>query len=180
MSISDLKNIFIVALLGSAVVGCSSEPVAESEAEAKSTKVEEVAKSTSEEAKKDVVVIPTNSEGMTAEQLLAAIQGKVVNFEFDRSEVQSDFYALLKMSADYMALTDSATVTLKGYADERGTPEYNLALGERRGIAVKDALVAQGISPSRINVISYGEENPVAVGHDDASWSQNRRVEFSY
>ncbi len=125
-------------------------------------------------------MIPTNSEGMTAEQLLAAIQGKVVNFEFDRSEVQSDFYALLKMSADYMALTDSATVTLKGYADERGTPEYNLALGERRGIAVKDALVAQGISPSRINVISYGEENPVAVGHDDASWSQNRRVEFSY
>lgn len=179
MSISDLKNIFIVALLASAIVGCSAEPVVEAEEEAKSTKIEKVVESTSEEANK-VVVIPTNSEGMTAEQLLAEIQGKVVNFEFDRSEVQADFYALLKMNADYMALTDSASVTIRGYADERGTPEYNLALGERRGIAVKDALVAQGISPSRINVISYGEENPVAVGHDDASWSQNRRVEFSY
>ena len=66
-------------------------------------------------------------------------------------------------------------VALEGHADERGTREYNLALGERRANAAKDFLVALGVSPNRIKVISYGKEKPVALGHDEASWSQNRR-----
>ena len=120
------------------------------------------------------------AKGKTAEDLYAALQGKVVNFEFDRSEVQSQFYDVVKMNADYMALNDSAMVTVKGYCDERGTREYNLALGERRANAVKNALIAEGVSPSRINVISFGEENPVDPAHNEAAWAKNRRAEFSY
>ena len=64
---------------------------------------------------------------------------------------------------------------IEGHADERGTREYNLALGERRANSAKDFLIALGISPNRVKTISYGKERPVALGHDDASWSQNRR-----
>ena len=67
-------------------------------------------------------------------------------------------------------------VVLEGHCDERGTREYNLALGERRANAVKDFLVAMGISPNRIKVISYGKERPAALGHNEASWKQNRRA----
>ncbi|HBQ45235.1 MAG TPA: peptidoglycan-associated lipoprotein Pal, partial [Thiomicrospira sp.] len=124
--------------------------------------------------------IPTNAAGQTADEILAAIQGKVVLFEFDRSEVQTIFRDLVRLNADYMSLNTEASVTLKGHADERGTQEYNLALGERRGYAVKDALVAEGVSPSRISVISFGEEHPVDPAHTESAWSKNRRVEFSY
>ena len=74
----------------------------------------------------------------------------------------------------------SLKVRLEGNTDERGTREYNLALGERRANAVKAYLVAQGVSPSQIEVVSYGEEKPVDPGHNEAAWAKNRRVQIVY
>ncbi|MDG4812913.1 peptidoglycan-associated lipoprotein Pal [Hydrogenovibrio sp. 3SP14C1] len=187
MSTSGLKQLFLVGFLGLTLVGCSSTPTNE-EADSGST-AEQTSGTTGTETSSatdsnagsgDDMAAATNSAGQTAEDLYAALQGKVVNFEFDRSEVQAQFYDVVKMNADYMALNSSAMVTVKGYCDERGTREYNLALGERRANAVKNALIAEGVSPSRINVISFGEENPVDPAHNKAAWAKNRRAEFSY
>lgn len=195
MSVSSLKQLFLVAFLGLTLVGCSSTPTSEEGDSATTTGAETTNESSKDASNADAsstgaetssagsgteVAVPTNAAGQTAEDLLALLQGKVVNFDFDRSEVKSEFYDVIKMNADYMSLDTSAALTVKGFCDERGTREYNLALGERRANAVKNALVAQGVSPSRINLISYGEENPVDYGHTEAAWAKNRRAEFSY
>lgn len=187
MSTSGLKQLFLVGFLGLTLVGCSSTPTTEegdtgstTEQTSASAETETSSATDSNAGSGADMAAATNAAGQTAEDLYAALQGKVVNFEFDRSEVQSQFYDVIKMNADYMALNDSAMVTVKGYCDERGTREYNLALGERRANAVKNALVAEGVSPSRINVISFGEENPVDPAHNEAAWAKNRRAEFSY
>lgn len=190
MSASSLKQLFLVAFLGLTLVGCSSTPTTEDSDSSTAAETttgtagsgDSAASSTTKvgDAADAKMAEPTNAAGMTAAQLLAALQGKVVNFDFDRSEIKSDFYKVIKLNADYMSLNTSATVTIKGYCDERGTPEYNLALGERRAKAVKNALIAEGVSPSRINIISYGEENPIDPAHTEAAWAKNRRAEFSY
>ena len=80
----------------------------------------------------------------------------------------------------FLASHQTAQVTLEGHADERGTREYNIALGERRSMAVADLMRAQGASAGQIRTVSYGEERPVATCHDEECWSQNRRVEIVY
>ncbi|GKT11090.1 MAG: peptidoglycan-associated lipoprotein [Thiomicrorhabdus sp.] len=181
MSITYIKQLLAVSFLGFALVGCSSTPTAEENSEtAESIASKQAA---TEKVNSDIDVAKMNKANALAAQkaeLLAAIEGKVVHFDFDRSEVRSKFYKVIKSNADYMALETSAMITIKGYCDERGTREYNLALGERRAKAVKSALVAEGVSPSRITVVSFGEDNPVAEGHNESSWSLNRRAEFSY
>ncbi|PIE41920.1 MAG: peptidoglycan-associated lipoprotein [Gammaproteobacteria bacterium] len=109
-----------------------------------------------------------------------AMQSTVVFFDFDKSNIRPDAYNTLKAHAAYLSANPSAAVRLEGHTDERGTREYNLALGERRGIAASNYLTANGASSSQITVITYGEERPVAEGHNEAAWSQNRRVEIKY
>ncbi len=101
----------------------------------------------------------------------------VVYFDFDKSTLSSTTRAILDAQAAYLR-ANSQPVRLEGHCDERGTREYNLALGERRAKAVADYLAIQGVSRSRIEVVSYGEERPVALGSDEASWAANRRVEI--
>jgi len=105
---------------------------------------------------------------------------RVVYFDFDQTDIKSDFRAIIQAHAEYLANNSSVLVTLEGHADERGTREYNIALGERRAIAVQRMLTLQGASASQIRVISYGEERPAALGHDEDSLALNRRVEFIY
>jgi peptidoglycan-associated lipoprotein len=81
----------------------------------------------------------------------------------------------LRAQAEWLNAYGYVTVTIEGHADERGTREYNLALGERRAVAVRNYLVALGVSPSRINIISYGKERPVSFCSNESCWSQNRR-----
>ena len=97
-------------------------------------------------------------------------------FDYDSYDLREDARGAL--DADAKTLTDHAhaSVMIEGHCDERGTPEYNLALGERRANAAKDYLVAHGVDGSRIETVSYGEERPFATGHDEASWAQNRRA----
>jgi peptidoglycan-associated lipoprotein len=101
-----------------------------------------------------------------------------VYFDFDSSEIKPEGEAVIAAWARYLTANPTAKARLEGNTDERGTREYNIALGERRGQSVARALQAAGVSPSQLSVTSYGEERPVALGHDEASWSQNRRVEL--
>jgi peptidoglycan-associated lipoprotein len=102
--------------------------------------------------------------------------GDRVFFALDKSNLSGDARATLEKQAAWLKRYGNVTITLEGHADERGTREYNLALGERRANSAKDFLVALGVSPNRIKVISYGKERPAALGHNETSWRQNRRA----
>jgi len=97
-------------------------------------------------------------------------------FDTDSYDIDSQDQAILTRQAQWLAKYPNVSVTLEGHCDERGTREYNLALGERRANAAKNFLVSAGVPSSRISVISYGKERPVATGSDEASWAQNRRA----
>lgn len=105
---------------------------------------------------------------------------RIIYFDFDKSEVKSEYRAIVAAHATYVSASRSARVTLEGHADERGTREYNLGLGERRGNAVSGLLSAAGAMGSQLDTVSYGEERPVCRVSDDSCWSQNRRVEIVY
>ena len=104
----------------------------------------------------------------------------VFYFDFDQTQVKPEAVQALRGHAKYLVANPSATVVLEGHADERGTREYNMALGERRAKAIARVLTVNGVSSSQIEVISYGEEKPVVMGHNESSWAQNRRVELKY
>ena len=110
----------------------------------------------------------------TQEDLIVNV-GDRVFFEFDSSELTVDAQATLDAQAAWMQQYPDTSITIEGHADERGTREYNLALGERRANAAKDYLITYGISADRISVISYGKERPVDSGSNPLSWSKNRR-----
>ncbi|BAI71623.1 peptidoglycan-associated lipoprotein [Azospirillum sp. B510] len=101
--------------------------------------------------------------------------GDRVFFGLDRFDLSPEARATLDRQAKWLQTYGSVTVTVEGHADERGTREYNLALGERRANSVKNYLAAKGIPASRVNVVSYGKERPAVVGSNEAAWSQNRR-----
>ena len=105
---------------------------------------------------------------------------RVIYFEYDSSEIRSEYRSTIEAHAHYLSQNPSTTITLEGHADERGSREYNLALGERRAQSVKQQMVLLGASSSQIRLVSYGEERPAIDGHDEASWQQNRRVEILY
>jgi len=101
-------------------------------------------------------------------------------FDFDRSTIRSDDRPAIMAHGEYLVGHQNVHVTLAGYTDERGSREYNLALGEQRAKSVSDLLLLQGVGQDQINVVSYGEERPEALGHDEDSWQQNRRVVIVY
>jgi len=109
-----------------------------------------------------------------AADLLANVGDRVL-FGFDSSELTSGSQATLNRQAAFLAARPALRITIEGHCDERGTREYNLALGERRASVVRDYLVARGINAARIKTISYGKERPAAVGSNEAAWAKNRR-----
>lgn len=110
----------------------------------------------------------------------ACLRQRVVYFDFDKDEVKPEFQAIMACHAKYLRDRPSSRITLQGNTDERGSREYNMGLGERRGNAVNSALQANGGSASQLTVVSYGEERPVCTESNEACWSQNRRVEIVY
>ncbi len=102
-----------------------------------------------------------------------------VHFDYNKYDLRADTRAKLNKNAELIKAQPDVLVQIEGHCDERGTQEYNLALGEKRALAVRDYLVKLGISGDRIVTISYGEEKPVDGGHDEAAWSKNRRCEFN-
>ena len=104
----------------------------------------------------------------------------VIYFDYDRSSIREEYSEILQAHGAWLAANQGQTVRLEGHADERGTPEYNLALGSRRANAVTQALTALGAGSAQLNAVSFGEERPAAEGADEMAWSQNRRVELVY
>ncbi len=103
---------------------------------------------------------------------------QTVYFDFDSSRLSSTTRALLEANALFLKENDGVDVQIEGHCDERGGIQYNLALGERRARAVKDYLVAAGVSDSRITIVSFGKERPLEFGHDESAWGKNRRANF--
>lgn len=115
-----------------------------------------------------------------ANELAAALGIKTFYFGYDDANLQSDAISSLKAHAAYLSKNSSARVQVNGHADERGTREYNMALGERRAKAVAAFLAGNGASSSQLEVVSYGEEKPAVAGEGDEAWAKNRRVELDY
>jgi len=110
----------------------------------------------------------------------ACLRQRVVYFDFNQTEIKPEFQQIVACHAKYLQDRPTSQMRLEGNTDERGTREYNLGLGERRGKAVSEALTAAGGSASQINVISNGKEKPVCREHNEDCWSKNRRVEIVY
>jgi peptidoglycan-associated lipoprotein len=110
----------------------------------------------------------------------SCLRQRVVYFDFDKAEIRGEAQAILACHGKYLTDRPSAAITLEGHADERGTREYNLGLGERRGNAVSSALQANGGQASQLNVVSYGEERPNCSDSSEDCWGKNRRVEIVY
>ena len=151
-----LKQGFIFALVMSFLVGCSSS----------SDKPETTAPESD-----------TVTDTVEPSEPVAVDLDTVVYFDYDQATLKPDSRALLLAHADNLR-SSGGSARLEGHADERGSREYNIALGERRANAVRDFLVLQGVSASSLEVVSYGEERPVAMGSDESSYAQNRRVEI--
>lgn len=100
----------------------------------------------------------------------------IIFFDTDSHNLTSSGQSVISAQAEWMKMYPNLSVTIEGHADERGTREYNLALGDRRASAVKNYMIAMGIDPRRVNTISYGKEQPLMVGADGTSWAQNRRA----
>ena len=104
---------------------------------------------------------------------------KTIYFEFDQYDLRSDAKSALKSNALWLKQNNSVAVQIEGNCDERGTTEYNLALGQRRADRVREYLLGLGIDRSRLTVVSYGEERPSDSGHDETAWGRNRRADFA-
>lgn len=105
---------------------------------------------------------------------------RTIYFDYDSAEIKPEYIAVMRTHAAYLGTNSARRVTLEGHTDERGTREYNLALGDQRAEAVKRFMIAEGVLPDQLDTLSYGEERPVGSAHDDASWRQNRRVYIHY
>lgn len=117
-------------------------------------------------------------EAAARKAALAAFVGENIHFAFDSFLLSDQARQILVSKAEYLRTNPEITVTVEGHCDDRGTSEYNIALGERRAESVKRYLGDLGIGTHRLNTVSYGEERPIAMGHDEDSWAKNRRAQF--
>jgi peptidoglycan-associated lipoprotein len=118
----------------------------------------------------------TDAQGPSGELL----SKRIVYFDFDSSAIRADSQSVVAAHAKYLAANPQQKVRLEGHADERGSREYNIGLGERRGQAVRRALLLQGVAELQLSTVSYGEERPAAAGSDEQAYALNRRVEIVY
>ncbi|MBF0299882.1 MAG: peptidoglycan-associated lipoprotein Pal [Oligoflexia bacterium] len=168
-SIFKLFNGFMVVILALSLVSCAALKNKDEK------KADEVSKSGSQDQVTDTGVnieLAGDSDSNKAGGL------KTVYFPFDSSVISSDTEEILKTNTDFLKQYDKIKVQIEGHCDERGSVQYNLALGEKRAKSVKDYLVANGVSADRLSTVSYGKEKPLEMGHEESSWSKNRRGNF--
>ncbi|MCW8040166.1 peptidoglycan-associated lipoprotein Pal [Acinetobacter entericus] len=120
-----------------------------------------------------------SSKGVTAANK-AFLAKRVVHFDYDSTELSNEDLQTLQAHAQFLVANANSRVALTGHTDERGTREYNMALGERRAKAVESFLVTSGVSANQLEAVSYGKEMPINAGHDENAWKENRRVEINY
>ncbi len=178
MKVFNLYKLVALILAASIMVACQSTP---DESEDAGGSASDVTDTASMGTGDDSGVSSSDLGGM-GEDSMGSVQDAATTFyfDFDQSNLSSNSVDDLQLHASYLSSNSNASVRLEGYADERGTREYNVALGERRGNAVMKFLVVNGVAANQIEVVSYGEEKPLDSGHNEAAWAANRRVELSY
>ncbi len=167
-----IYKFFISAILVLFVAACATKPKDSADSSGSGANSTDSAIS-SEEG----LITETAGSGVVAgsqEDLIVNV-GDRVFFGYDSSDLDSDALELLQDQVAWLKQNSNVTVTIEGHCDERGTREYNLALGEKRAQSVKNYLIGLGISPDRVSTISYGKERPSVVGSNDGAWAQNRR-----
>ena len=160
------------------------KPVAKEVEEAKEEEVERAEEAKIEKlkelemTKKREAEAKIDEEKAWQERRTAKVEAESIYFNFDKSFIKLEYRSILKKKAEFLKDSPDIHIRIEGNCDERGTNEYNLALGERRATSAAKFLISLGISPDRIETISYGEERPLAIGHGEGAWAQNRRDDF--
>lgn len=174
------KNLMIVLIFAAFMFACESTPEKADDA----VTVEDQGTSLSDADDSEAQAYGTEDDdrsGMSSlDDPTSLLSVRIIYFEYDSSDVKSEDRSTVEAHAAYLVANSDTIITLEGHADERGSREYNLALGERRAQTVKRQMTLLGASPGQIRTVSYGEERPAIDNHDDYSWSQNRRVEIIY
>ena len=163
----------LISLLAALVLvsACASEPEESSDAtNVGASDGSSTGSSTSNSTSQAPAITPGSQEDFVVNV------GDRVFYDFDSSDIRADAVPTLEAQAAFLRTFPSLTVVVQGHADERGTREYNLALGERRANAHKDYLIGLGVDPARIETISYGKERPAVAGSNESAWAQNRRT----
>ena len=173
----QLNKLFALSVLSLAIMGCeSTSSISDNSASTDAAVIEESqTQPVADNGSVDVV-----TEERTETVMDPLLEQKVIYFGYDRAEILPEFKEVLNAHAKYLVANPQASIVFEGHCDERGTVEYNLALGERRANSVKSYLVVQGVSPSQLDSVSFGEERPAVIGSEESIWSQNRRAEINY
>ena len=172
-----IKRIFTLVAAAALLAACETASTTDSSATGSSTASSSTGTSTAATSTAATSVDETPEEPAEVMKREFAKVGTTVLFDFDSSQLSDYARRVLDRQAGFLKAQPEARIILGGHADERGTREYNLALGERRAAAARDYLVAKGVNAARIRIISYGKERPVAVGSNEAAWRLNRRAE---
>lgn len=168
------RTLALVAMTGLALAACSEKAKDEMQDMGTYTPTTDMAPDSSYTPTDGSVSSSTITPG--SQEDLTVNVGDRVFFGYDRVDLVPEAKQTLDLQAEWLARYPNITVTIEGHADERGTREYNLALGDRRANAVRSYLLSRGVDASRIQTISYGKERPAVFGSDDQSWAQNRRA----
>ena len=177
-------KLFVLPVLASALVmtGCANRKPA-TDVQAGQTPTSSTTVNT-QGLSDDAALNAQNLAGASAKGVTEAnkafLAKRVVHFDYDSSELSNEDLQTLQAHAQFLMANANSKVALTGHTDERGTREYNMALGERRAKAVESFLITNGVNPQQLEAVSYGKEAPVNTGHDEAAWKENRRVEINY
>lgn len=182
MNLSMISKSLLIALPMLALGACSSTNESAADSTETTKQAAEAAAATTAETVQTGAIdaIELTVEEQLVKEYTAAILETTINFEFDKSAIAPRFTKILDAHAKLLVANPAKSLTIEGHADEKGTPEYNIALGERRANSVATYLENMGVSSSQISVVSYGEEKPVNFGHDAAAQAENRRAELTY
>ncbi|MGA6993441.1 MAG: peptidoglycan-associated lipoprotein Pal [Candidatus Deferrimicrobiaceae bacterium] len=166
-------------------VGCAKKEMVKSTDTASGAAVSELPPVETQVGQQEPIVTETMKpdEAQTAMAGVAATQEKPsefpdIHFDYDKSFLREDAKLILQDVAAYLKENRAASILIEGHCDERGTPEYNIALGERRAESAKSYLVSLGVTAGAVSTVSFGEEKPIDPGHDEMAWERNRRAHF--
>lgn len=177
MSSLQLKKLGLAFITATLLAACSS--VSLDDKKAPVTDSNATAVNNSNDSSKEVVTVRPDSS-QTSQQPGGALAKRSIYFDYDSYSIKEEYQGIVQAHAKNLNINKTQKIVIEGNADERGSREYNLALGQKRAEAVRKALSALGVSESQVEAISYGEEKPKAQGNDEAAYAENRRADIVY
>jgi peptidoglycan-associated lipoprotein len=181
MNLSMISKSLLIAVPMLALAACSSSGSDDADS-TESTQTSTEAETTAENGVETgtIVAVELTEEELMVQEYTDAILETTIQFDFDKAMIKPEFTSILDAHASFLVDNPDKSLTIEGHTDEQGTPEYNIALGERRAMSVSTYLENMGVSSSQLSVVSYGEEKPANAEHNEAGWSENRRAELAY